>query len=89
VRVSVADSGPGIDHSLQKKIFEPFFTTKQSVGTGLGLWVCKTIVEKHHGLLQVRSSTRPEHSWTVLSVLLPTGHRSPVAAEAVPLKTAV
>jgi PAS domain S-box-containing protein len=89
VRVSVADSGPGIDHSLQKKIFEPFFTTKQSVGTGRGLWVCKTIVEKHHGLLQVRSSTRPEHSWTVLSVLLPTGHRSPVAAEAVPLKTAV
>jgi PAS domain S-box-containing protein len=89
VRVSVADSGPGIDPALQKKIFEPFFTTKKSVGTGLGLWICKTIVEKHHGLLQIRSSTRPERSWTVLSVLLPAGSGRPIAADAVPMKTAV
>jgi PAS domain S-box-containing protein len=89
IRVSAADSGPGVDPSLQKKIFEPFFTTKKAVGTGLGLWICKTIVEKHHGILQLRSSTRPGRSGTVLSVLLPAGSGSPVTADATSLKTAV
>ncbi len=36
----------GFDPSDLPNIFEPFFTTKQTVGTGLGLWVSKTIVQK-------------------------------------------
>jgi len=71
VRLTVADSGPGIPPALRSKLFEPFFTTKKEVGTGLGLWVCKTIVDKHQGTIRVRSSAAPGKSWTVFSVFLP------------------
>ncbi len=71
VRITVADSGPGIPASIRERVFEPFFTTKKDVGTGLGLWVCKNIVENHHGSIRVKSSTAPGKSWTVISVFLP------------------
>ncbi|HEV2576308.1 MAG TPA: ATP-binding protein [Acidobacteriaceae bacterium] len=51
--LSVSDSGPGISEELIGKIFEPFFTTKQGTGTGLGLWITQTIVEKHGGKIRV------------------------------------
>jgi PAS domain S-box-containing protein len=71
VRIIIADSGPGIPAELRPRLFEPFFTTKKEVGTGLGLWVCKSIVEKHGGSIRVMSSTATEKSWTAFSVLLP------------------
>jgi len=71
VRLTVADSGSGIPNEIRAKLFEPFFTTKRDVGTGLGLWVCKGIVDKHHGLIRVKSSTAPDRSWTVFTVFLP------------------
>lgn len=71
VRLTVADSGPGIPAAYREKIFEPFFTTKQDVGTGLGLWICKNIVEQHDGSLRMRSCTDPGKSWTVFSVFVP------------------
>ncbi len=71
VRLTVADSGPGIPLSDRSKIFEPFFTTKKEVGTGLGLWVCKTIAEKHRGTIRMKSSAIPGRSWTAFSVFLP------------------
>jgi PAS domain S-box-containing protein len=80
VRITVADSGPGIPRSIQSKLFEPFFTTKKEVGTGLGLWVCKSIVEKHNGTIRVKSSTVPQKSWTVFSVFLP-AQQEPTAGE--------
>ena len=52
VRLTVADSGTGIPPAIRSELFEPFFTTKKDVGTGLGLWVCKSIVEKHGGSLR-------------------------------------
>ena len=55
---------------------EPFFTTKKDVGTGLGLWVCTNIVQRHHGSIRVKSSTNSRRSWTVFSVFLPTGQES-------------
>ena len=76
-RITVADSGSGIPSSLRAKLFEPFFTTKKDVGTGLGLWVCKNIVERHHGSIRVKSSTTPGRSWTVFSVFLPSGQNRP------------
>ncbi len=71
VRLTVADSGSGIAASIRPKLFEPFFTTKKEVGTGLGLWVCKSIVEKHGGTIRVKSSVTPGRSWTVFSIFLP------------------
>lgn len=71
VRITIADSGPGIPAEARQRLFEPFFTTKKDVGTGLGLWVCKSIVDKHQGSIRVRSSAAPDRSWTVFSVFLP------------------
>lgn len=71
VRLTVADNGGGIPADIRTQLFEPFFTTKKDVGTGLGLWICKSIVENHQGSIQVRSSTKPGQSGTVFSVFLP------------------
>jgi polar amino acid transport system substrate-binding protein len=68
VRITVADTGPGIEHENLKRIFEPFFTTKKDVGTGLGLWISEEIVKKHGGTMRVRS--RVGHG-TVFCVRLP------------------
>jgi PAS domain S-box-containing protein len=77
VRITVADTGPGIAPEVRSELFEPFFTTKEEVGTGLGLWLCKGIVERHCGSIRVKSSTAPGKSWTVFSVFLPSsGQRS-------------
>ena len=71
VRIVVADSGCGIRPENLKSIFEPFFTTKKDTGTGLGLWVSRELIEKHGGLLSVRSRVAGRRSGTVFSVFLP------------------
>jgi PAS domain S-box-containing protein len=70
-RVTIGDTGPGISPAHRRKVFEPFFTTKKELGTGLGLWVSKGIVQRHGGNIRVHSSTAPGRSWTVISVFLP------------------
>jgi signal transduction histidine kinase len=54
VRIAVEDSGVGIDRADLDRMFEPFFTTK-SRGMGLGLWLCRRIVENHGGRLTASS----------------------------------
>ncbi|HZD45721.1 MAG TPA: HAMP domain-containing sensor histidine kinase, partial [Acidobacteriaceae bacterium] len=58
VYVTVADTGCGMDAVTRARIFEPFFSTKGMTGTGLGLWVSQTILEKHGGRVFVRSRVR-------------------------------
>jgi PAS domain S-box-containing protein len=70
VRITIADTGHGMSEEVRARIFEPFYTTKGINGTGLGLWISSGIVNKHHGLLQVRSSTA-EGGGTVFSLFLP------------------
>lgn len=71
VRISIADNGGGIPETAIPKIFEPFFTTKGTIGTGLGLWVTRQLVEKHGGRIRVRASTVPERRGTTFSIVLP------------------
>jgi signal transduction histidine kinase len=48
VRLTVSDTGTGIDEATRARLFEPFFTTKPG-GSGIGLPLCRTIVEAHGG----------------------------------------
>jgi two-component system, NtrC family, sensor kinase len=70
-RVTVHDCGPGIPNEVREKLFDPFFTTKELKGSGLGLWVSRRIVAKHHGLIRFRSSQRAGKSGTTFAVFLP------------------
>lgn len=76
VRLTIADNGSGIPPRLREHLFEPFFTTKKDVGTGLGLWVCRSIVEKHGGRIRVKSSTTPWRSGSTFSIFLPAEDQS-------------
>ena len=57
IELSVSDTGPGIREELHESIFAPFFTTKpEGEGTGLGLYLCRTIVREHGGEIVLESS---------------------------------
>lgn len=66
ITIDITNNGPMIPEELQKTIFEPFFTTKK-LGTGLGLFVCKEIIEKHKGGLSCKSNSQK----TTFSIQLP------------------
>lgn len=73
VRISIADSGPGIPAFFQDRIFEPFFqadssSTRQDPGIGLGLYMAKTLVELHGGCL---SFTNRAEGGTTFTIELP------------------
>jgi PAS domain S-box-containing protein len=55
----VEDNGGGIDQVHLPRIFEAFFSTKEEVGTGIGLWVTKELVEKNGGQIFAQSSSQP------------------------------
>ena len=72
VRILVSDSGRGIAPEFRKRIFEPFFTTKaHETGNGLGLWVVQDLIEKHGGVIQMRSSQLPGWQGTTFCIFLP------------------
>ncbi|AKP26882.1 sensor histidine kinase [Leptospira interrogans] len=66
--VAIKDSGAGIEESIKDRIFEPFFTTKPSgAGTGLGLDICRRIIEDHNGKIYFETSKEG----TTFFVILP------------------
>jgi len=67
VRLTVRDSGMGIDPAHRSRIFDPFFTTKDE-GTGLGLAIVYSIVEAHQGRIDVESTVE---QGTACSIILP------------------
>ena len=70
VIISIQDSGTGIDPEQAERMFEAFFTTKPN-GIGLGLSICRSIVEAHGG----RLSASPVHPYgSVFQVMLPAAH---------------
>jgi signal transduction histidine kinase len=69
VLITVEDSGPGIDPKDSDRIFEAFFTTKCQ-GMGMGLSICRSIIEAHKGRLWVSPGL---HHGAVFHVVLPTG----------------
>jgi signal transduction histidine kinase len=83
VRVTIADSGSGMDQQTLDQLFRPFFTTKGEVGTGLGLWVSKGILENHNADFAVRSK---KGLGTVFQLFFPV-NSVPNAMEAVEAST--
>lgn len=69
--ITVADTGSGMSPETQRRLFDAFYTTKGIGGTGLGLWISKDIVDRHHGKLRFRSRTAEGRSGTVFTLFLP------------------
>ncbi|MDD5066702.1 MAG: HAMP domain-containing sensor histidine kinase [bacterium] len=70
--VEIGDNGPGIPENNMNRIFTPFFTTRKQNGTGLGLALCRKIIEMYNGTISVKSE------WgkgTVFTIILPEERR--------------
>lgn len=76
IRISIRDTGIGMDEKTQQKIFEPFFTTKKmSRGTGLGLASAYGIIMRHGGFIDVQSK---KGAGTTFNIFLPESKKEPV-----------
>ncbi len=76
VAVEIGDSGEGIPEPVRPRLFEPFFTTKPA-GTGLGLYLCQTVVEALGGEMEVESAAG---RGSLFRVLLPAADAEPRSA---------
>ena len=72
--IAIIDTGPGISPEGLEKIFEPLYTTKMQ-GTGPGLAVCRQVIAKHNGSLEVHSVVREGTTFIVSLPLTSTGQQ--------------
>lgn len=79
VEFSIEDNGVGIPQENMNRIFDAFFTTKTDVGTGLGLWVVKDLVDKRGGTISVESRISGPHRGTRFIVFVPSMERENIA----------
>jgi hypothetical protein len=73
VLVAVRDSGPGIDREHFERVFDPFYTTKTS-GVGMGLAICRSIIDAHGGRLWAEAN---EPRGAAFRFTLPAAHTDP------------
>ena len=74
--VTIRDSGVGIPLENLERIFDPFFTTKDDVGTGIGLWVTRELVEKNGGTITVVAGDQATPFATCFRVEFPVAQNS-------------
>ena len=74
IEISIRDTGSGIAQEHLEHVFEPFFTTKGDLGTGIGLWVAKQLVERRGGQIAIVSSSTPGSSGTTVTLFIPFVH---------------
>ena len=77
-RVTIRDRGAGISPDVQQQIFDPFFTTKELKGSGLGLWVSRTLIMNHSGYIRFRSCSTEGKSGTTFQVFVPAMTHQPI-----------
>jgi two-component system sensor histidine kinase DctS len=73
VKFQVRDQGSGLSPEISTRLFTPFFTTKPE-GMGLGLSLCRTVIEQHGGSLNYTTVTQPPLTGTAFSFKLMTHH---------------
>ncbi len=82
VKISITDTGTGMDEETKKHIFEPFFTTREFArGTGLGLASAYGIVKNHGGVINVQSK---KGEGTTFFIYLPASDRKPIEESGLP-----
>jgi PAS domain S-box-containing protein len=71
IQTIIRDEGIGISRDNLERIFEPFFTTKGNLGTGIGLWVTKQLVESRGGQITITSTIEPAKRGTTVTIYIP------------------
>jgi signal transduction histidine kinase len=89
IRLTIADSGSGIQSAIRRTLFDPFVSTKGDRGTGLGLWVSSQIVGRHGGSIQVKSRAQSDITGSVFSIFLPLSPTPQAQCEAFPEKSEI
>lgn len=82
IETAIQDSGSGIDLEHLPNVFEPFFTTKGDLGTGIGLWVARQLVQARGGKIHVASSTEKGSSGTTVTIFIPYAYPQPACETA-------
>ena len=71
IMITLHDNGSGIPAAYLERVFEPFFTTKGDVGTGIGLWVGRQLIEKRGGQIAIASHVEAGKSGTTVTISIP------------------